>query len=101
MESKIYSTSENCGSQLCYQLFVFDERDDHACTDVYTWIGEDDEDIFSLALEKMLIMITETTGQTITKDMYEHYGRLVKNNTLISRKGYRYVLNKCEICTII
>lgn len=90
MVNKIYSSDENCHKTLIYQLFMIDTLDCGRIEKMFTWIGDETEDVFSKALRQLVDEVTELTGQTVTEDMYEYYEHKYDKGEMIKIKGYKF-----------
>ena len=55
-----------------------------------TFIGREDEDVFSMALEALVRAYTEVTGETIQTEHYERLKGLYNTNKPIRIKGYTF-----------
>ena len=103
MKSHIFSTDkENCHKTLVYQLIVTSTYD-NSLEGVYTWIGKEEEDVFSHALYKMCDIIHSVNGEEVNEKMYAKYEHLydigneiyVYKPSFISGIGYKFEI----ICT--
>lgn len=55
-----------------------------------TFIGREDEDVFSMALEALVRAYTEVSGETIKQEHYERLERLYDANKPIRIKDYTF-----------